>query len=144
MRASILRLVVLAGAVVGYPAGGAAAAAGAPVKAPAPRPARIAPAAPRLSAGARSARPDPAEKALLEVPELRSRDGVLLVVDALERLEGVKSAIIDLNTRLAVVDYDPELTTLPRLLVACREAGYEASEYRVENRYPKPIKLKGG
>ena len=54
------------------------------------------------------------------------------------------AAIIDLNTRLAVVDYDPGRAKLPRLLTACREAGFDASEYRVEAHFPKPIKLKGG
>ena len=97
----------------------------------------------RLSAGARG----PAtsiEKAALEIPDLKTNEGVNTVVTALQSLPGVRSAVIDLNTHLAVVDYDPSLTELDRFLGACKEAGYEASEYRVESRFPKPIKLKGG
>ena len=34
--------------------------------------------------------------------------------------------------------------SLDDTLALCKEAGYEATEYRVESRFPKPIKLKGG
>src|SRR5690242_1134883 len=56
------------------------------------------------------------EKAALEIPDLKTAEHVAAVVSALERLKGVKSAIVDLNTRLAVVDYDPHLTELPHFL----------------------------
>lgn len=99
----------------------------------------------RLSAGARGPKDaDPEEKAALEIPELRSQANAASVVQALQGLRGVKTAVIDLNTHLAVVDYDPRLTELDHFLAACKEAGFEATEYRVENRFPKPIKLKGG
>lgn len=99
----------------------------------------------RLSAGARGPKDaEPEEKAALEIPELRSQANAASVVQALQGLRGVKTAVIDLNTHLAVVDYDPRLTELDHFLVACKEAGFEATEYRVENRFPKPIKLKGG
>lgn len=100
---------------------------------------------PRLCAAAR----DPAgatstEKAALEIPDLRTQANVATVVQALQDLKGVKTAIIDLNTHLAVVDYDPQVTELDHFLAACKDAGFDASEYRVESRFPKPIKLKGG
>lgn len=99
----------------------------------------------RLSAGARGpAGVSSDEKAALEIPDLRTQDNVALVVQALRELKGVKAAVIDLNTHLAVVDYDPRVTELDHFLAACKDAGFEASEYRVESRFPKPIKLKGG
>jgi copper chaperone CopZ len=100
---------------------------------------------PKLSAGARAPKgADAFEKAALEIPELRSQLAVSTVVEALQRLPGVRSAVVDLNTHLAVVDYNPALTELDHFLGACKDAGYEASEYRVESRFPKPIKIKGG
>jgi copper chaperone CopZ len=84
------------------------------------------------------------EKTALEIVDLKTNENVASVVRALEGLQGVKSAVVDLNTRLAVVDYDPGKTWLPDFVAACREAGFTASEYRVEDRFPKPIKLKGG
>lgn len=97
-----------------------------------------------MCSAARSPHPDELEKAALEIPDLKTGEQVTSVVSALQRVPGVKSAIIDLNTRLAVVDYDPALTGLPTFLTTCKDAGFEANEYRVEVRFPKPIKLKGG
>jgi len=100
---------------------------------------------PRLCAAARGPEgADSVEKAALEIPDLRTQANVATVVQALQDLKGVKTAIIDLNTHLAVVDYDPRVTELDHFLAACKEAGFDASEYRVESRFPKPIKLKGG
>jgi copper chaperone CopZ len=99
----------------------------------------------RLSAGARGPAGIVAdEKSALEIPDLQTQADVASVVQALRELKGVKAAVIDLNTHLAVVDYDPRVTELDRFLTACKAAGFEASEYRVESRFPKPIKLKGG
>lgn len=99
----------------------------------------------RLPAGARGpASADNTEKASLEIPDLKTAENAANVELALKLLHGVKGAIVDLNTRLAVVDYDPSLTELPHFLDACKSAGFEANEYRVELRFPKPIKLKGG
>lgn len=99
---------------------------------------------PRRPQPARPAPPREPEKAALEIPDLKTQDEAAGVTEALQRLKGVQSAVVDLKIRLAVVDYDPALTRLSCFLIACREAGFEASEYRVEDRFPKPIKLKGG
>jgi copper chaperone CopZ len=80
----------------------------------------------------------------LEIPDLKTSEHVTTVVAALLKLPGVKSAIIDLNTRLAVVDYQCGVADLPKCLSACVEAGFPATEYHVESRFPKPIKIKGG
>ncbi len=52
--------------------------------------------------------------------------------------------MVDARIGLAVVDYDPRRAKLPQFLTVCRNLGFPAEEYRVENRFPKPIKLKGG
>ena len=84
------------------------------------------------------------EKAALDIPDLKTVENVDAVTTALRRLPGVHSAVIDLKIHLAVVDYNPARTRVAEFLSACREAGFEAEEYRVESRFPKPIKLKGG
>jgi copper chaperone CopZ len=98
----------------------------------------------RLSAAAGGSQKDCIEKAALEFPELKTQDDAHKVTTSLQQLPGVKSAIIDVRTRLAVVDYDPGKTELSIVLATCKDAGFEANEYHVENRFPKPIKLKGG
>jgi copper chaperone CopZ len=98
----------------------------------------------RLSSAARGDRKDPLEKAALEFPDLKTQDDASKVTTSLQQLPGVKSAIIDVRTRLAVVDYDPGMTELSIVLATCKDAGFEANEYHVESRFPKPIKLKGG
>ena len=97
-----------------------------------------------LSAGARSPHKDSFEKAALEFPELKTQDDAHKVTTSLTQLPGVKSAIIDVRTRLAVIDYDPGKTELSIVLATCKDVGFEANEYHVESRFPKPIKLKGG
>lgn len=66
------------------------------------------------------------------------------MTQALKQVPGVRSALIDLNTHLAVVDFDPSAAEMDHFILACKGAGFEATEYRVEARFPKPIKLKGG
>jgi copper chaperone CopZ len=122
------------------------------VKSPAaaPKPARraqaaTAPGKKRLSSGAQAPRGgDTNEKAALEIPDVRTAQQASEVTLALQHLPGVRSAVIDLNTHLAVVDFDPSATELDHFILACKDAGFEATEYRVEARFPKPIKLKGG
>ncbi len=100
--------------------------------------ASVFPAAPRDSA------PIEPEKAALEIPDLRTPvDGAKVTV-ALQNTLGVCTAVVDVRTRLAVVDYDPRRIRLARLLEVCAGEGFDAHEYRVESRFPKPIKLKGG
>jgi hypothetical protein len=99
---------------------------------------------PPRSAAARPPAAPEEERISLEIPALRTQEQVAEVVGALVRLRGVQSAIVDLKTCLAVVQFDPALTRLPQFLTACQEAGYPATEYRVEDRFPKPVKLKGG
>ena len=115
------------------------------VKRPVPRPTRVA-ASPRSIVA-----PKPApvvepvvEKVSLEIPDVRTQACVVKVTDALMHVDGVKNAIIDVKTRLGVVDYDPKSTSLPQFLRACADVGYPAEEYLVSKRFPKPIKLKGG
>jgi copper chaperone CopZ len=84
------------------------------------------------------------EKLCLEIPDLREQSQTRKVTDALSGVKGVSATVVDLNTRLAVVDYDPNVTGLDQFVAACRDAGFAASEYLVEKRFPKPIKLKGG
>src|SRR5438067_379953 len=76
------------------------------------------------------------EKAALEFPSLKSDEDLAAVTSALNGAPGVASAIVDGRTGLAVVDYDSGRTRLERLLTACRDAGFEAHEYRVEERFP--------
>lgn len=110
--------------------------AGAVRRPPAPR---------RLPAGARGPdAPSGRERTALEISDLKSQQHASTVEAALQQVTGVHSAIVDLKTGLAVVDYDPRTTRLERFILACRGAGFAAAEYRVEDRFPKPIKLKGG
>lgn len=99
----------------------------------------------RLSLGAAGPQSkDATEKAALEIPDLRTAQNVSDVIQALKQVPGVRSAVVDLNTHLAVVDYDPSATEMDHFILACKDLGFEAAEYRVEARFPKPIKLKGG
>ncbi|MGV3723441.1 MAG: heavy-metal-associated domain-containing protein [Actinomycetota bacterium] len=108
-------------------------------------PASSAAAKKRLPSGAEAPRGgDTNEKAALEIPDVRTPQHASDVILALQHLPGVRSAVIDLNTHLAVVDFDPSATELDHFILACKDAGFEATEYRVEARFPKPIKLKGG
>lgn len=84
------------------------------------------------------------EKAALDIPDLKTVANVDAVTAALQRLPGVHSAVVDLKIHLAVVDYDPARVQVAEFLTACRGVGFDAEEYRVESRFPKPIKLKGG
>lgn len=97
-----------------------------------------------LSAAARSPHKDSIEKAALEFPDLKTQDDAHKLTTSITQLPGVKSAIIDVRTRLAVIDYDRGKTELSIVLATCKDAGFEANEYHVESRFPKPIKLKGG
>lgn len=83
-------------------------------------------------------------KLALEFPDLRDRGEADRATSALLGLRGVSCAIVDARTRLAVVDYNPRDTGLAAITETCRTAGLAVREYRVEDRFPKPIKLKGG
>jgi copper ion binding protein len=48
------------------------------------------------------------------------------VTEALMRLEGVESAVVNLRNKSAQVVYDPERVQLQQLLEAVEEEGYEA------------------
>lgn len=48
------------------------------------------------------------------------------VTEALTRLEGVESAVVNLQNKSAKVVYDPERVQLQQLLEAVEEEGYEA------------------
>lgn len=116
-----------------------------PVRKPAPSAPLAAASRRRLSAGAQAPQGAGAtEKTALEIPDLRTAQEASHVTLALRHLPGVRSAVIDLNTHLAVVDFDPSATELDHFILACKDAGFDATEYRVEARFPKPIKLKGG
>lgn len=84
------------------------------------------------------------EKAALEFPEMRTPEEGALVTHGLLQVRGISMVIVDARTRLAVVDYDPGRLSMDLVLTACKDLGFAAREYRVENRFPKPIKLKGG
>lgn len=84
------------------------------------------------------------EKVALEISDLQNSANAQSVSSALCEVPGVQSAVIDVRIGLAVVDFDPSRARLPQFLAVCRNLGYPAEEYRVENRFPKPIKLKGG
>lgn len=93
---------------------------------------------------AETARKAVLETASLEFPSLDTPEQARTLVAALQGSRGVQSAVIDVRTRLGVVHFNAADTGLERLLRTCREAGQEANEYRVESRFPKPVKLKGG
>ena len=111
------------------------------------RTARKAAAAPRrvavppaeCAAGERSV-----DKVALDLMDLRGAIAAERVTLALLRIPGVSTAIVDGNTGLAVVDFDPRKAELGKFLLACKDVGFDAAEYRVERRFPKPIKLKSG
>lgn len=84
------------------------------------------------------------EKAALEISDLKTSEHASGVTAALKQVQGVRSAIVDLKTGLAVVDYDPATAEMDHFILACKGAGFDAAEYLVEARFPKPIKLKGG
>ncbi len=103
-------------------------------------------AAPMPSRSVPRAEPKPVEpeKAALEFPEMRTPEEGALVTHGLLQVRGISMVIVDARTRLAVVDYDPGRLSMDLVLTACKDLGVPAREYRVENRFPKPIKLKGG
>ncbi|MEX1276609.1 MAG: heavy metal-associated domain-containing protein [Bacteroidota bacterium] len=47
---------------------------------------------------------------------------------AAEKAEGVKSATVDLETKIAAVEFDPSRTTLAKIEQAIANAGYNANE----------------
>jgi mercuric ion binding protein len=51
----------------------------------------------------------------------------ITVRKALEKTPGVKSAKVDLPTKSAVVEYDPRVTTLERLMKSTANAGYPSA-----------------
>lgn len=51
---------------------------------------------------------------------------VMAVKKAIENLEGVRSAEVDLGKKEAVVEYDREKTDLDKIRASVREAGYKA------------------
>lgn len=111
-------------------------------------PARRAPAAEwgaQLSSAARGpARAAEWEKVSLEFKDIAGAEDAATLTSALLGLPGVKSAVVDPKIRLGVVDYDPAVTRLAEFIRVCKSVGIEAAEYRVESRFPKPVKLKGG
>lgn len=51
---------------------------------------------------------------------------VMAVKKAIEALDGVRSAEVDLGNKEAVVEYEGEKTGLVKIKAAVREAGYKA------------------
>lgn len=60
----------------------------------------------------------------LEVEEMTCATCPLTVRIALERVDGVESADVDLETKLAVVTFDPDLTDVAALIEATTDAGF--------------------
>jgi copper chaperone CopZ len=48
----------------------------------------------------------------------------------LEELPGVETAVVDAETDLATVVYDPDAVSIPAMLTAVRKAGYTATVAR--------------
>ncbi|MDH4199698.1 MAG: heavy-metal-associated domain-containing protein [Spirochaetia bacterium] len=53
---------------------------------------------------------------------------VMRVTKALQSVEGVQSAHVDLNSKSAVVELDGEKTAVGKLIEAVKSAGYQASQ----------------
>src|SRR5262249_30007305 len=83
-------------------------------------------------------------KCQLEVADLTSSESAASIIRALRCVRGVLGAVADVNTRLVVLDYDVRTPAVPAFRRACGGAGHSASEYLVERRFPKPVRLKGG
>lgn len=66
------------------------------------------------------------EQARLKVTGMTCDNCRRHVEDALKGVEGVSAAKVDLMFHKADVTYDPQKTTLDRLVAAVKAAGYEA------------------
>ena len=64
----------------------------------------------------------------LNVTGMTCQHCVASVRDALQELEGVRSARVDLDSGRAVVDYDDARTDPRELTTAVADAGYEAEQ----------------
>jgi len=63
----------------------------------------------------------------LSVPGMDCEACPITVRKALEKTPGVKSAKVDFPTKSAVVEYDPRVTTLERLMKSTANAGYPSA-----------------
>lgn len=75
-----------------------------------------------LIAGAAHA--DELETVTLAVEQMTCATCPLTVRIALERVDGVESAAVDFETKLAVVTFDPSLTDVAALIDATTNVGY--------------------
>jgi copper chaperone CopZ len=64
----------------------------------------------------------------IKVPTIQCESCVKNVKIALQELEGVKTAAVDLNTKVAQVSFDPANLTLADLENAIAKAGYDAND----------------
>jgi copper chaperone CopZ len=64
----------------------------------------------------------------IKVPTIQCESCVNNVKTALQELEGVKTASVDLQTKVAQVSFDPASLTLADLENAIAKAGYDAND----------------
>jgi periplasmic mercuric ion binding protein len=64
----------------------------------------------------------------IKVPTIQCQSCVKNVKTALQKLEGVKTASVDLKTKVAQVSFDPASLTLADLENAIAKAGYDAND----------------
>ncbi len=64
----------------------------------------------------------------IKVPTIQCESCVKNVKTALQKLEGVKTASVDLKTKVAQVSFDPANLTLADLENAIAKAGYDAND----------------
>jgi copper ion binding protein len=81
-----------------------------------------------LSACQKSEQATTVAQADIKVPTIQCESCVKNVKTALQELEGVKTASVDLKTKVAQVSFDPASLTLADLENAIAKAGYDAND----------------
>ncbi len=82
------------------------------------------------------------DTAKLTVDGMTCNGCVKTVKQALEKVDGVESANVDLNSNSAVVAYNPEKTNLKTMEKAVSDAGYSAKPMTEENSQKPVMKAK--
>lgn len=66
-------------------------------------------------------------KTQIQTPSVMCNICVNTIKNTLEKIEGVKNVVIDLNNKITTVEYTKSLITVDNLVFAITEAGYDAN-----------------
>ena len=65
------------------------------------------------------------EKKIINVEGMSCEHCVKAVTDALKNLAGMGSVIVDLESKTAAVEYDPQQVSIEKMVEAIEDQGYE-------------------